>query len=83
MAVKIRLTRMGAKKHPYYRVVVADERYPRDGRFLETVGTYDPNQVEDKDKYNLKLDRVQHWLDEGAQLTDTVRSIVKRVKKIV
>lgn len=82
MAVKIRLTRMGAKKRPFYRVVAADERYPRDGRFLETLGTYDPNQVEDADKYNLKLDRVQHWLNEGAQMTDTVRNIVKQVKRL-
>ncbi len=72
MSVKIRMTRGGAKKRPYFRIVVADSRSPRDGRFIERVGTYDP-KLADKDKrVNLVADRVQHWLGVGAQPTDRV-----------
>ena len=71
MAVKIRLARGGTKKRPYYRVVVADERAPRDGRFIEKVGTYDP-KVEDSKRVNLVTERIQHWLSVGAQPTDRV-----------
>ena len=75
--VKIRLRRMGAKKAPYYRVVVADSRYPRDGRFIEEIGTYDPN----KEPSEIKIDaeRAQEWIKTGAQPTDTVRALLKKV----
>ena len=76
MAVKIRLARYGAKKRPFYRIVVADGQYPRDGRFLETVGTYNP--MLDTPEVTLKTDRVQYWLNTGAIPTDTVRSILKK-----
>jgi small subunit ribosomal protein S16 len=76
MAVKIRLARYGAKKRPFYRIVVADGRYPRDGRFLETVGTYNP--LKDPHEVMLKKDRVQYWLGTGAIPTDTVNSLLKR-----
>lgn len=76
MAVKIRLRRMGAKKAPFYRVVVADSRSPRDGRFIEEVGYYDPT----KDPAVIKLDaeKVQKWIANGAQPTETVRSIINK-----
>jgi small subunit ribosomal protein S16 len=73
MAVKIRLARGGTKKRPFYRVVVADERAPRDGRFIEKVGTYNPLLPGDAaDRVTLKLDRIEHWLSKGAQPTDRV-----------
>ncbi len=78
MAVKLRLTRKGAKKNPFYRVIAADSRNSRDGRFLENLGTYNP--LAESDKVNLKMDRVQYWLDNGAQPTETVRSLLKKVK---
>jgi len=76
MAVKIRLRRMGAKKAPFYRVVVADSRYPRDGRFIEEVGYYDPT----KEPSLIKIDaeKVKKWLGNGAQPTDTVRALLKK-----
>jgi small subunit ribosomal protein S16 len=74
MAVRIRLTRMGRKKQPFYRIVVADSQAPRDGKFLEVVGTYDPNQ--DPVSVTIKQDRVQAWLDKGAKPTDTVKSLL-------
>lgn len=76
MAVKIRLRRMGAKKAPFYRVVVADSRYPRDGRFIEEVGTYNPltNPAEIK----IDAEKVQKWISTGAQPTDSVKSLLKR-----
>ena len=68
MAVKIRLSRAGAKKTPHYRVIIADSRSPRDGRFLERVGTYNPLLPRDhQDRVRLKLDRIKYWLDQGAQ----------------
>lgn len=76
MAVKLRLARYGAKKHAYYRIVAAEERARRDGRFLEQVGTYDPNQV--PVKVVLKQDRIKHWLGVGALPTDTVRNLLSR-----
>ena len=76
MAVKIRLARHGAKKRPYYRIVVADSESPRDGRFLETVGTYNP--LVDPADVTLKDERVNYWLEQGATPTDTVRSIFKK-----
>ena len=76
MATKIRLARMGAKKKPYYRMVVADSQSPRDGRFIEIVGTYDPNK--EPMVINLKEDKVVKWIKNGAQPTDTVKSLLKR-----
>lgn len=76
MAVKIRLTRMGSKKKPFYRINVADSRAPRDGRFIETVGTYNPLLAENK--VTIKEDRVLEWLANGAQPSDTVRSLLSQ-----
>lgn len=76
--VKIRLRRMGAKKAPYYRVVVADSRYPRDGRFIEELGTYEPSK--EADKLTVNMERVQYWIANGAQPTDTVRGLLKKVQ---
>ncbi len=76
MAVKIRLARAGAKKRPFYRIVAADVRSPRDGRFLEKLGTYDPNA--EPSRVELRADRIQHWISVGAQPTDTVRRLLKR-----
>ncbi len=74
--LKIRLKRMGSKKKPFYRIIVADSRSPRDGRFVETVGTYDPKN----DPAAIKVDeeKVMKWLNNGAQPTDTVRSILSK-----
>ena len=76
MAVKIRLARHGAKKKPFYRIVIADSESPRDGKFLENVGTYDP--AYDPAKITIKTDRVRYWMDQGALPTDTVRSLLKK-----
>lgn len=75
MAVKIRLARHGAKKKPFYRIVVADSESPRDGRFIETVGTYDP--VQQPAAVDIKADRLSYWLSQGATPTDTVRNLIK------
>jgi len=75
LAVKIRLTRMGRKKRPYYRIVVADSRAPRDGRYIERVGRYDP--LYDPPEIDVDEDRVNYWLDNGAIPTETVMSILK------
>lgn len=74
--VKIRLKRMGAKKAPFYRIVVADSRYPRDGRFIEEIGTYNPcvNPAE----INVNGDKAKEWIGKGAQPTDTVKSLLKK-----
>jgi small subunit ribosomal protein S16 len=73
MSLKIRLTRAGAKKRPYYRIVVADSRSPRDGRFIEKVGTYDPMKPKDDPaRVQLETEKVQAWLQKGAQPTDRV-----------
>jgi small subunit ribosomal protein S16 len=77
MAVKIRLARHGAKKRPFYRIVVTDSESPRDGRFLETVGTYDP--LKDPAAVSIKEDRVKHWVENGAVPTDTVKNLIKAV----
>ena len=76
MAVKIRLTRMGSKKEPFYRINVADSRAPRDGRFIETVGTYNP--LVEENQVTLKEERVLEWLSKGAQPSDTVRNILSK-----
>ena len=75
MAVKIRLRRMGAKKAPFYRVVVADSRYPRDGRFIEEIGTYNP--LTEPATVNVDAEKVQKWIANGAQPTDTVKRLLK------
>jgi len=76
MAVKIRLARYGSKKRPFYRIVVADGRYARDGRFLETLGTYNP--MVEPSEVTMKQDRVQYWLGQGAIPTNTVGSLIKK-----
>jgi small subunit ribosomal protein S16 len=78
--VKIRLRRMGAKKAPFYRIVVADSRYPRDGRFIEELGTYDPTATPSQ----LKVDaeRAQAWIKTGAQPTETVKALLKKAGAI-
>ena len=76
MAVKIRLRRMGAKKAPFYRVVVADSRYPRDGRFIEEIGYYDPTK--EPSVVNVDADKAKAWIAKGAQPTDTVKNILKK-----
>ena len=77
--VRLRLTRMGAKKRPFYRVVAADSRSPRDGRFIERLGHYDPT----KDPFDLKLnlERVDYWISKGAQPSDTVRRLIDKARK--
>lgn len=75
MAVKIRLRRMGAKKAPFYRIVVADSRYPRDGRFIEEIGYYDPTKSPSVVKVD--ADKAKEWIKNGAQPTDTVKKILK------
>ena len=75
--VKIRLRRMGAKKAPYYRVVVADSRFPRDGRCIEELGTYDPSADV---KVKIDMERVKYWIANGAQPTDTVRGLIKKIE---
>jgi small subunit ribosomal protein S16 len=74
--VKIRLARHGAKKRPFYRIVAADERCRRDGRFLEIVGTYNP--LTEPATVNYKADRVKHWVSQGAKFTDTVKSLLRK-----
>ncbi len=76
MAVKIRLRRIGAKKAPFYRVVVADSRYPRDGRFIEEIGYYDPTK--DPAIVNIDADKAKDWIGKGAQPTDTVKALLKK-----
>ena len=74
--VKIRLKRMGAKKAPFYRLVVADSRYPRDGRFLEEIGYYNPNT--NPSEVRIDAEKAKDWLNKGAQPTDTVRALLKK-----
>ena len=76
MAVKIRLRRMGAKKAPFYRVVVAESRYPRDGRFIEEIGYYDPTK--DPVVVNIDTAKAEEWIKKGAQPTDTVKRLLKK-----
>jgi small subunit ribosomal protein S16 len=79
MAVSIRLRREGARNRPYYKVVVADSRSPREGKFIEIIGTYDPKKPDHNS--TLKLDRIDHWISQGAQPSDTVRSLIKKNRK--
>ncbi|MBR3438506.1 MAG: 30S ribosomal protein S16 [Clostridia bacterium] len=76
MAVKIRLRRMGAKKKPYYHIVVADSRYPRDGRFIEEIGTYNP--ISQPAEIKVDLEKASQWIANGAQPTDTVKELLKK-----
>ena len=83
MAMKIRLARGGAKKRPFYRIVVADSRMPRDGRYTEKLGTYNPLLPKDReDRVVMKLDRVRHWLDKGAKPTDRVARMLEAAEVI-
>ena len=77
--VKIRLRRMGAKKAPYYRIIVADSRCPRDGRFIEELGTYDP-MAEGEQRIKVDMERAKYWIANGAQPTDTVRGLIKKLE---
>ena len=79
MPVSIRLRREGAKNRPYYKVVVADSRSPRDGKFIEIIGAYDPKKPGHNSTLN--IDRVEYWISKGAQPSDTVRSLIKKNKK--
>lgn len=76
MAVRIRLARLGRKKRPFYRIVVADSEAKRDGRFLEVVGTYDP--LQEPAAISIKLDKLRAWLDRGAQPTETVKTLIAK-----
>ncbi|MDD5952510.1 MAG: 30S ribosomal protein S16 [Oscillospiraceae bacterium] len=76
MAVKIRLRRMGAKKAPFYRIVVADSRFPRDGRFIEEIGYYNP--LTDPAEVKIDGDKAKDWISKGAQPTDTVKALLKK-----
>ena len=79
MAVSIRLRREGSLNNPYYKVVVADQRSPRDGKFIEIIGNYDPKKV--GDNANIDLSRADYWIGNGARPSDTVRSIIKKARK--
>ena len=81
MAVSIRLRREGALNSPYYRIVIADSRGPRDGKFIEHIGNYDPKKA--SNNVNIDLSRVDYWIGVGAQPPDTVRSIIKNARKAV
>ena len=74
--VKIRLRRMGAKKSPFYRIVVADSHFPRDGRFIEEIGTYNPQAT--PSAVTIDMERVNYWMKNGAQPTDTVKALIKK-----
>jgi len=81
MAVAIRLKREGARNNPYYKIVVADQRKPRDGKFIEIIGTYDPKK--DGENFSLKLDRADYWVGVGARPSQTVGSIITKARKKV
>lgn len=79
MAVAIRLKREGARNNPYYKIVVADQRKPRDGRFIEIIGTYDPKKADEN--YSIELDRADYWVGVGARPSQTVGSIIAKARK--
>ena len=79
MAVRIRLKRIGAKNTPVFRIVVADSRSPRDGKFLEEIGTYHP--LKKGDNFTVQLERAEHWIKNGAQPSETVASFIKKARK--
>ena len=78
--VVIRMARGGAKNRPFYNIVVADSRMPRDGRFIERIGFYNPKAAESEPKFRIALDRVAHWVGQGAQPSDAVKKLIKRGK---
>ncbi len=78
--VVIRMARGGAKNRPFYNIVVADSRMPRDGRFIERIGFYNPKAAENEPRYRIALDRVEHWVSHGAQPSDAVKKLIKRGK---
>ncbi len=80
MSTVIRLRREGTRNAPFYRVVVADKRSPRDGKFLELVGNYDPVK-KSPDAFSVKMDRIEHWVSKGAKPTETVQSLMKKAAK--
>ncbi|PTX95947.1 30S ribosomal protein S16 [Spartobacteria bacterium LR76] len=79
MAVAIRLKREGARNHPYYKIVVTDQRSPRDGKFIEIIGTYDPKK--EGENYSLSLDRAEYWVGVGARPSQTVGSLINKARK--
>lgn len=79
MAVSIRLRREGSLNNPYYKIVVADQRSPRDGKFIEIIGNYDPKKAGENSK--IDISRAEYWIGKGAQPSDTVRSLIKKAKK--
>ncbi|MBC2603118.1 30S ribosomal protein S16 [Puniceicoccus vermicola] len=81
MALKIRLQRHGNRHNPFYRVVVAENTARRDGRYVELLGTYDPQNKTEEKQWKLDLDRVDYWQEHGAKPTDTVRSLIRRARK--
>jgi small subunit ribosomal protein S16 len=81
MSVKIRMKRVGAKNNPIFRIVVADSRSPRDGKFIEEIGTYQPTRK--SDNFSLDMDRAKYWISKGAQPSDTVASFIKKAIKTV
>jgi small subunit ribosomal protein S16 len=81
--VVIRMARGGARNRPFYNVVVADSRMPRDGRFIERIGYYNPKAAENEQKFRIALDRVEHWVGQGAQPSAAVKKLIKRGKSQV
>ena len=81
MATRIRLARGGRKKRPFYRIVVANSEAPRDGRFIERIGTYNPLSAETE--VSINSERLQYWLQQGAKATDTVRNLIRKVGQVV
>ena len=81
MALRIRLARGGSTHNPVYRIVVAENTSPRDGRFVDIVGTYAPRAKGQDPEYRMKLDRVDHWVSNGAKPTDTVRQLINRARR--
>lgn len=82
MAVRIRLTRVGARNRPYWRIAVFDSRTRRDGRYLEKLGNYDPKMADDTKKINVKSDRLKYWLGNGALLTKALKGLLKKAGKL-
>ena len=78
MAIKIRLRQQGRRNRPFYRLVVADSRSPRDGKFIENLGWYNPHEVKEDLHLNVKTDRVKHWIDQGAELSEKAEALVKK-----
>ncbi|MCW5197176.1 30S ribosomal protein S16 [Buchnera aphidicola] len=79
--VKIRLALHGAKKKPFYKIVVADSRFPRNGRFIENIGFFNPNINQKSKKINLNLNRIDYWIKNGAKMSERIKTIIKKIKK--